>query len=326
MSALRKVREAPAIPALSAVQARADREAAEGVLRDARAAVQAAVDKFPAPMNRRAWIEDNRPLASRGPRPLDYTRSSEADTRLDQYDAFCRAAEAEERAERALERAKGAEVAAFAAEFGDGRAALAATIANAAGLVAEVDAARAVAERSRGALVKARQAHAAAEAALAEAREAAVGAIAEEGVQPTGLKDLRRAAAEAFDEVDLALEAVRRAEASLSGLEDAGRRAQAGVDGAARAVLAADAGAHFRALDAMIHDFKCRAFCRVYYLDAATSDHALNRKASDLLSTLARLGSPIERGTNPFPIGDDLFAETLAALMLDAAAPLPEMP
>ena len=94
-------------------------------------------------------------------------------------------------------------------------------------------------ERARGRLVAAQSALSTAESLLAEARERAVVSItAEDGAQPADLRDLRRAVTDARDDVDLAAEAVRRAEEAATSPTSGESSALWRVEGAVDAVLA----------------------------------------------------------------------------------------
>ena len=100
------------------------------------------------------------------------------------------------------------------------RQTLADAIAASAEAATSADAVRSTVERARGALVAAQMKHSTAESLLAEARERAIGAItARDGAQPAGLAELRRAEADAADDVEIAREALARAEAAIGDTE-----------------------------------------------------------------------------------------------------------
>ncbi len=314
---------------LTLEEASAARAHAETARRAATAAVEAAVNRWPAPNNQRSFVRGlhMRPAAN------DYSMSEVARDTYTRLEAFKAAEEIEGQADRALELAIAAEARAIKLAFGDGRGALAEAIAAARVRAAEADTARATAERARGTMAKARMVLDQADVDLADAREAAIGAAtAADGVQPIGLKDLRRTAADALDDFDIASEAVRRAEAATEEPIAAETAAHGRVEAAARAVLYADFDERLSALDAMVFDFRCRAITRAAWLMASvpssgawTTEKANHyRHAERRLTGLTELGEPIRSST--YPAGDHLFAGTLAALQLDATAPIPEMP
>ena len=318
---------------LSPEDARAARIAAETALSAASAAVQSVVDQFPAPQNDRRWIEQERHLVASLEAPLVNFRHASSQALVERFADFDTAVAKETEARRAVDLARADEVEALRAAFGDGRADLAEAIATAAASIEAANAARAVAERARGRLVQARMAHDAAEAALVDAREAAIGAAtAEDGVQPPDLKTLRRAVADAADDIDIAGEAARRAEGALIDPEHAERRSIASIEAAARAVLYADFDKRINALDAMVARFKTDALAHAAWLRAAVPSQGVwtPQKAKDLqradalIRGLVSLGEPIR--TTPYEIGDAWFSAALSSLMQDPSAPLPEMP
>ncbi len=104
------------------------------------------------------------------------------------------------------------------------------------------DKARSAAERARGGLVAAQLKHGTAETALTTARERAIGdmTVPDGSGRTLDLRELRRAAADARDDVDLCREALTRAEAGLVDPERAERYAREHLDEAANAVLAGE--------------------------------------------------------------------------------------
>ena len=306
-------------------EARARRIEAEAVKRAATAAVTAAVNLWPAPNNQRQFIAE----MYTGPRPaVDYTLSEDGRLKHERLAIFRKAEETEKGAVIALDAAMKAEAEAIRVAFGNGRGALADAIVTMRDRVEEANVARATATRARGAAVRASMAEDQARAALDEAKERAIQAASTDGAA-VDLKALRRAAADAADDLEIATEAVRRAEAAIEEPVYQEQRAREGVGIAARAVLYADFKTRFAALDAMVADFKLRALTQASWLRAAVpSDGAWTaekaddlRRADSLIRELTALGEPIREIA-----GDDLFASTLAALTVDAAAPLPEMP
>lgn len=119
------------------------------------------------------------------------------------------------------------------------RQALADAIADAAEIQQLAATARAAVERARGRMVAAQSVLSLAEGHLADARERAIGAAtAEDGVQPEGLKEARRAVMEATDDLDIATTATKRAEDAATAMEEAERIAVDKIAAAAKAVLA----------------------------------------------------------------------------------------
>ncbi len=104
------------------------------------------------------------------------------------------------------------------------------------------DTARAAAEHGRGSLVAAQLKHGTAETALTAARERAIGdmTVPDGSGRTLDLRELRRAEADARDDVALCREALTRAEAALVEPERAERYAREHLDEAADAVLAGD--------------------------------------------------------------------------------------
>ena len=103
------------------------------------------------------------------------------------------------------------------------------------------DKARSAAERARGSLAAAKAKHGTAEGLFTEARERAIGAAtSQDGTPPPELKDLRRADADAADDVEIAAEALTRAEATLVDPERGERYAREAVNAAVDAVLAGE--------------------------------------------------------------------------------------
>jgi len=122
------------------------------------------------------------------------------------------------------------------------RATLADAIAAHADARQAADTARAAAERGRGSLVAAQLKHGTAETALTAARERAIGdmTVPDGSGRTLDLRELRRAEADARDDVELCREALTRAEASLVEPERAERYARESVDAVADAVLAGE--------------------------------------------------------------------------------------
>jgi len=122
------------------------------------------------------------------------------------------------------------------------RATLADAIAAHADAHQAADKARSAAERTRGAMAAAKAKHGTAESVLNEARERAIGAVTgEDAAAPApDLTGLRRAEADAADDVAIAAEAVHRAETALEDPERAERYAREHLDEAADAVLASE--------------------------------------------------------------------------------------
>jgi len=104
------------------------------------------------------------------------------------------------------------------------------------------DTARAAAERGRGSLVAAQLKHGTAETALTAARERAIGdmTVLDGSGRTLDLRELRRAEADARDDVALCREALTRAEAALVEPGRAERYAREHLDEAADAVLAGE--------------------------------------------------------------------------------------
>ena len=104
------------------------------------------------------------------------------------------------------------------------------------------DTARAAAERGRGSLVAAQLKHGTAETALTTARERAIGdmTVPDGSGRTLDLRELRRAEADARDDVELCREALTRAETALVEPERAERYAREHLDEAADAVLAGE--------------------------------------------------------------------------------------
>ena len=106
-------------------------------------------------------------------------------------------------------------------------------------------------DRAQASLAAAQARHREAEGALAEARERAIGAVtATCGVQPPDLKELRRNVADALDDVDIAGQAVKRAEVATVDVGYRERKAQEALEETANAVLAADFDRTFEAATA----------------------------------------------------------------------------
>jgi len=103
------------------------------------------------------------------------------------------------------------------------------------------DKARSAAERTRGAMAAAKAKHGTAESVLNEARERAIGAVTgEDAAAPApDLTGLRRAVADAADDVEIAREALTRAETAAESSERAERQAREAIEAAADGVLAA---------------------------------------------------------------------------------------
>jgi len=122
------------------------------------------------------------------------------------------------------------------------RATLADAIAAHADARQAADTARAAAERGRGSLVAAQLMHGTAETALTAARERAIGdmTVPDGSGRTLDLRELRRAEADARDDVELCREALTRAEAALVAPERAERYAREHLDEAADAVLAGE--------------------------------------------------------------------------------------
>ncbi len=122
------------------------------------------------------------------------------------------------------------------------REALAAAIQAHADVTKTADAARAKAERARGSLVAAQLRHGTADRHLAAAREVAIGDITVPDAtgRTLDLRELRRAEADAREDVEVAREALARAEASLEDPERDERRAREALDAAADAVIAGE--------------------------------------------------------------------------------------
>ena len=181
-----------------------------------------------------------------------------------------------------------------------------------------------IVERARGALVKAQMRFSTAESLLAEARERAIGAVtAEDGAQPADMKNLRRDVADARDDVDIAAEALKRAEATASGPGNSESLALWRVEAAADAVLALEAETAADALRATRDQLRRLEAITVRLVNFMHRDHP----------ALPRLGSL--RDAIRFPGDNESEAIRNAALapwnaarqalLMDADAAVPEV-
>ncbi len=197
------------------------------------------------------------------------------------------------------------------------------------------DTARAAAERGRGSLVAAQLKHGTAESVLTAARERAIGdmTVADGSGRTLDLRDLRRAEADARDDVELCREALTRAKAALVDPERAERYAREHLDEAADAVLAGQIERAQAAVDeahrawthslivasrlaAAISPFTAslneRNFRNHYLGHGLTWPGPMNEAHDAITQAKARVVGPWEVAR--------------AALLADADAPLPEVP
>ncbi len=200
---------------------------------------------------------------------------------------------------------------------------------------AAADKARAAAERGRGSLVAAQLKHGTAETALTAARERAIGdmTVPDGSGRTLDLRDLRRAVADARDDVDLCREALTRAEAGLVDPERAERYAREHLDETADAVLAGEIDRAEAAVDEAHRAWTCSI------LVAARIAAAVSPFTTSLAERNFRnryLGHGL---TWPGPISEAHDAITqakarvvgpweaaLTALRTDPNTPLPEVP
>ncbi len=177
------------------------------------------------------------------------------------------------------------------------------------------DAARSVVEKARGRLVAAQTAHSRAESLLGEARERAIG-----GARQEGLSDLRRAVADAADDVEIAREALSRAEAATGDAEYADRKAREATEAAASAVVAANAGRVWAAAEASKRE---TARLEAVFYEVANHLPISSNPADNLMR---------QRTSQIYYLDERAFREAMAPwkasyaeLLLDADAPLPEI-
>ncbi len=121
------------------------------------------------------------------------------------------------------------------------------------------DTARAAAERGRGSLVAAQLKLVTAETALTAARERAIGdmTVPDGSGRTLDLRELRRAEADARDDVALCREALTRAEAALVEPERAERYGREALDAAADSVLAGEIARVEAAVDEAHRNWTC---------------------------------------------------------------------
>ncbi len=188
------------------------------------------------------------------------------------------------------------------------------------------DAARAAAERARGLLVAAKGKHATAGAALAAARENAIGAATSEGASPVDLRELRRAEADARDQVDIAAEALRRAEAATVAPERAERHLHEAIEVAADAVLAANFEVTYDAALAAARMMARLAWLAERMGEASDAyDGTAHRRAGDARCLNPRSTLPVAEVNDAEAAARAEFDAARAALLTDADANLPEI-
>ncbi len=322
---------------LTVDQAKDALQAAEDALHLARAGVSAAVNLWSPPNNHRAMIEERRSII--GGRPLEVTANDAARAEREKLKAFDTAEAAEAKADREFDAAKAALAEAEHVELGDGRKALKRAIEAQAAATAAAEKARATIERARAEVRTAEQRLGAAEAAIEEAKARHLNFMVSNTDNVAGgtREDVRRARHEhgdAADDLQMAQQALEELEAVTAAPLHNERRSAEAVEQAARAVLAADVPRILADLEAATHTYRCKAFCAAYFASAAalrsygfgTNEANLRLRADGFVNALAHFGEPIQIGSNPFPTGNELFASTLASLMTDSTAPIPEMP
>jgi len=197
------------------------------------------------------------------------------------------------------------------------------------------DTARTAAERGRGGLVAAQLKHGTAETALTTARERAIGdmTVPDGSGRTLDLRELRRAEADARDDVELCREALTRAEAALVEPERTERYAREHLDEAADAVLAGEIDRAEAAVDEAHRAWTCsllvasrlaaaispftaslteRNFRNHYLGHGLTWPGPMNEVHDAITQAKARVLGPWEAA--------------LTALRTDPDAPLPQVP
>ncbi len=197
------------------------------------------------------------------------------------------------------------------------------------------DKARSGAERARGAMAAAKAKHGTAESVLNEGKEQAIGAATREDAAAPApdLTGLRRAEADAADDVAIAAEAVHRAETALEDPERAERYAREHLDEAADAVLAGEIDRAEAAVDEAHRAWTCsllvaqrlaqsvspftasqteRNFRNFYGTRALSWPGPVNGADDAIMQAKARVLGPWEAAR--------------AALLADPDAALPEVP
>lgn len=206
------------------------------------------------------------------------------------------------------------------------RAALAAQIEADRPATMAVEAARQKVERARHFLNEAEDRHRLAEQAATEARELVMSAGKTDGGE---MRRLRRAAEDANEDAELARDALRRQQDALTDAEGAARYAVGRIEAAADKVLVAEAQRAFDAAQALGRRAASLAWVAIRLAQAG---NAFNGERHNLTSEAEALNPSIMFGGRDLSAREAAQREAVApwhafhaALMTDAAAPMPEI-
>jgi len=196
------------------------------------------------------------------------------------------------------------------------------------------DKARSAAERARGGLAAAKAKHSAAEIAFAEVRERAIGAAtSQDGTPPPYLKDLRRAEADARDDVEIAAEAVHRAEAALEDPVRTERLTRERLDEAADTLLVGEIERVEAAVDEAHRAWTCSllvaqrvAAAVSFFTDSEDARNFRNSYGPRILTWPGPMNEAHDAITHAKARVVGPWEAARAALLTDADAPLPQVP